>query len=306
MAFPLLLSLLLFDCKKDSDSQTINEFPDFVTENVVLVVVDGPRYSETWGDAQSRFIPRMKADLSPKGIINDKFYNWGVTRTMPGHTALITGVYEDIDNAGREFPSYPSILQTWLSRTQSNPNKAWIVASKKKLAPLANCTDIKWRNSFVPQVDAQTRLDFQTYECTRKKMRTYHPNLVFVNLSGPDVEGHANNWTGYLKAIRETDSLVNELQNFIDTDPHYAGKTTLIVTNDHGRHVDGIKDGFISHGDHCSGCTHINFYAYGPDFKENEIISQPREQIDIAPTIAYLMGFEMEAGSGEIMHELFK
>ena len=84
-----------------------------------------------------------------------------------------------------------------------------------------------------------------------------------------------------------------------------AIQTTLFVTNDHGRHLDGKKDGFISHGDKCEGCRHINFFAYGPDFKSNQIINVERELIDIPATVAGRMGFCIEKTKGDVMTELF-
>ncbi len=294
------------DCKKQEDISENLNYPDFITENVIVVVVDGPRWSETWGDPQSRFVPNMKYNLAPKGVINTNFHNWGVTRTVPGHTAILTGVYEDIDNAGREFPANPSFLQTWLKSSNSDPNKAWIVSAKPKIGSLGNSLNIKWRNSYMPSIDALYHEDIWTFDRIKDCINDHHPNLMFINLSGPDKRGHEGRWNAYLRAIRETDSMVNQLQMIIDNDPFYAGKTSFIVTNDHGRHLDGIDDGFISHGDHCSGCTHINFFASGPDFRKDIVLDNSREQIDIAPTIGYLLGFEMPNSSGKIMKELFK
>ena len=44
-------------------------------------------------------------------------------------------------------------------------------------------------------------------------------------------------------------------------------------------------------GDGCDGCRHIEFFAMGPDFKENYTTTTPYEQIDISLTIGELMGF---------------
>ena len=77
------------------------------------------------------------------------------------------------------------------------------------------------------------------------------------------------------------------------------------MTNDHGRHGNGNRDGFISHGDGCRECRHLNFFAIGPDFKKNIVLNTKRSQVDIAATISTLMNFEMPSGKGETMRELF-
>jgi arylsulfatase A-like enzyme len=110
----------------------------------------------------------------------------------------------------------------------------------------------------------------------------------------------------YLNGIHSSDEYIYQVWNFIQTSPIYKDKTTLFVTNDHGRHPDGTADGFVSHGDACSGCRHIMFYAFGPDFKQNVVLSRPRELIDINATILELLGISGVYSDGEVMRELFQ
>jgi phosphopentomutase len=134
----------------------------------------------------------------------------------------------------------------------------------------------------------------------------YKPQLILIHFRGPDHYGHQNEWDNYLHSIVETDSLTYEIWNYLENDDFYKNKTTFIITNDHGRHLDNIANGFIGHGDHCAGCTHINFFATGPDFKKNLVLDTHREQIDILPTIGELMGFTFSGSKRKVMWELFK
>jgi hypothetical protein len=60
-------------------------------------------------------------------------------------------------------------------------------------------------------------------------------------------------------------------------------KTTLFITNDHGRNADGHKDGFISHGDGSEGNRHIFLLAIGALIsKKDVIITKERELTDIS------------------------
>ena len=130
--------------------------------------------------------------------------------------------------------------------------------------------------------------------------------MALVNFREPDFSGHQNNWTNYTKGISDIDEYIYQIWNFIESDDIYKGKTTLFVTNDHGRHLDTVSVGFSGHGDSCEGCRHINFFACGPDFKKNVVIDTPRELIDIPTTIALLMSFNFPSGQGKVMHELFE
>ena len=294
-------------CEKEYTTNYALEGSTYKTENVIVVIIDGPRFSETWGHPEKAFVPFLANNLSSKGIVNQEFYNFGLTKTISGHTAAINGVYEIMNNNGLQYPSNPSFMQYWLKKTNSSPDKAWIISSKIKLKVLGNSSDIEWRNSYLPSVDAEDRTDEETFESVKKIMTTYAPNLIFVNLSQPDRSGHANNWEEYIKGIILTDSLLNEIVGLADSIPSYMDKTTVFMTNDHGRHLDGISNGFIDHGDKCHGCTHLNFYAQGPDFHSNLLVTkQLREQIDIVPTIGRLLGLEMDNTKGNVMTELFK
>jgi len=58
----LLLVLMTSSCREDPIVS-----PRFETENVIVIVADGMRYSESWGDSTHQYIPRMANDLSGLG-----------------------------------------------------------------------------------------------------------------------------------------------------------------------------------------------------------------------------------------------
>ena len=278
------------------------------------MVIDGPRYSETWGDPTHQYIPRMANELASAGVIYTEFYNAGDTRTVPGHTAITTGNFQDIDNGGAELPEYPSIFQQWRKATNSDSTQAWVVTSKGKLEVLGNCTDPDWNGLYMPStncggnglgVAGGYRKDSLTFNILLDVLSTHHPKLALINFQEPDISAHGGSWANYIKGIEDTDEYAYQLWEFIEKDSYYSGKTTLIVTDDHGRHLDG-QGGFTSHGDGCDGCRHINLLACGPDFKKGVITNAPREQIDIPATIARMLGFTLDNGKGEVMVELFK
>jgi arylsulfatase A-like enzyme len=84
----------------------------------------------------------------------------------------------------------------------------------------------------------------------------------------------------------------------------YRNKTTLFITNDHGRHLDGVKNGFVNHGDNCEGCRRIYLVAIGPDFKANTVVKHPYELIDISKTIAHMLNFSIPTSEGKVIKEL--
>ena len=309
----IVLFLLIF-CTAKLFAQAPAQGKKYQTERVIVLVVDGPRYSETWGDKTHQYIPHMAKDLAPSGVVCTKYYNDGFTYTTSGHAALCSGFRQELENSkGSDLPQNPSIFQYYRQASGVPASKAWVVTSKDKLFILGNCVDPKWHDQYNPSSDCGKsgalsgyRKDTVTFNRLMNVLKTDQPNLMLVNFKEPDGAGHAKDWPGYLRGIVETDSLVWEVWKFIQSDPYYKDKTTLFVTNDHGRHPDGWKDGFVSHGDDCDGCRHINLYAFGPDFKKDIIMNKYCVQVDVPATIAELMGFSMPTGSGKVIAPLFK
>jgi hypothetical protein len=282
------------------------------TENVIIIVIDGPRYSETWGDYTRQNIPNLYR-LQYEGVRLDSFNNMGTTNTDSGHDAICTGNYENLENTGQVLPQYSSIFQNYLKSTGKPAEKAWVIASKDKLQILGNCQEEGWAGKYMPRTDCGNaglftgyRSDDTTLIRAKNVLTTYHPNLMLINFKDPDYYGHGMQWDNYINAIKETDAYVKELYDLIQSDDTYKNKTTIIVTNDHGRHLPGVADGYVSHGDGCDGCRHIEFLGIGPDFKVGAALGTPYEQIDISKTVAKLLNFNMETSKGKVMTQLFK
>lgn len=286
---------------------------DFKTEYVVVLVIDGPRYSETFGDTTCSNIPNLCNELAPLGVLFTDFRaNAPRTTTNAGHTALTTGVNQRIKNDGSQLPKNPSMFQYYMKEKDINKNKLWVISSKGKLSILGNTKHKKWRDLYQPHVycgkngnGADYVGDARTWEQVKWVVDTYQPNLMLINLLAPDSYGHGNNWDGYIQAIKNSDQYALDLWNQIQSNPVMKDKTTLFITNDHGRNADGHKDGFVSHGDGSLSNRHIFLLGIGPDFKKDVRVDAQRELTDIPATIAHLLNFNMPTGKGCVLNQLF-
>lgn len=282
------------------------------TEHIIIVVMDGARFQETYGDSTHQYIPNLHR-LKSEGVLYPNFYNNGATLTNSGHSAILTGKYKKIKNNGKELSPYPTVFQYFQKEKKVDKTKTWIVSSKSKLEILANTKDKKWWNTYMPMTYCGVKGqaveyvgDNLNFEKAKEVIADYHPELMLINFLEADARGHNNNWEGYLGGIRNIDRLIGELWKYVQNDPVMANKTAILVTNDHGRHNDGHKDGFKEHGDKCSGCKHIFLLGLGPDFKQNEIVEEPAELLDISATIAYMFDFLMPTSKGRVLTEMFK
>lgn len=278
------------------------------TKHVVVLVMDGARWTETWGETTHTNIPVIAKKFASQGVICTNFRNQGKTETNPGHVALCTGVYEDIKNDGSELPKHPSIFQYFLKQTGGAAELAWIESSKDKLGILSNCTDPQWAGKFRPQFSAGKngdgtggyRDDAVTFENVKKVLATKAPTILVINFKDPDSAGHAKKWDAYLKAIQTTDEYAGKIWDQIQADPKLKDQTTLFVVNDHGRHTQDFK----SHGDDCEGCRHILWAAVGPDIKQGAICEKACDQRDVTATAAELLGVKMPTSEGKVLAEI--
>lgn len=307
-AFISIFALLLFvlnACRSDK------VLYDFKSEHFVVVVIDGPRYSETWGDSGYQNIP-FEASILGESVFCSDFRNEGITFTVPGHTAITTGRYQDLSNVGAQLPLSPSFFQYWLKFSGADSTDAWVIASKDKLEVLSNCEQPDWKDRYRPSTDCGVngngtgyRSDSITLARAVSILSTNKPKLTLINLRNPDYIAHQGDSLNYIQAIKEVDSIFGLFINFLDTDPEFAGKTALFVTNDHGRHLPGISNGFAGHGDGCDGCRKIGLVCKGPDFRKDVRISEPYHQLDISKTIAFMLNMEMPSSEGRVMKDLF-
>jgi hypothetical protein len=282
------------------------------TEYVWIAVIDGPRFSETFGDTSFKNIPHLGKELQQQGTLFLNFRNEGSTFTNAGHTAITTGVYQGISNSGKELPKNPGIFQFYLKQKNVDKSDAYLIAGKGKLEILANTKDKDWWNTYMPSSYCGPNGNASEYAGDQiafnkllEIMQLQPPHLLMINFLAADTQAHGKDWEGYLGGIKSGDKYVFDLWNEIQRNPLMKDKTTLIVTNDHGRHLDGQKDGFVSHGDRCEGCRKIFMLALGPDTPKGKIVEKEAELIDIPITVAEFLGFKMLQGDGKLLSELF-
>ena len=274
------------------------------TSNVFIVVIDGARYSETFGDTSHKFIPRLWNDLRPQGTIYTSFYVDGYTSTNPGHSSILTGKYQYITNDGTERPHEPTLFEYYRKEKSAPVEDCYVILGKDKLDILGHSDrpDYGYQYRASIKYSSSEYDDKITLDNFRSVIASSHPHLAIINFAQTDHAGHSGVWSDYVNSIRNVDSLIFELWNIIQSDSIYQGKTTMIVTGDHGRHLDNVKDGFKSHGDSCDGCRHVSTMIIGPDTPRGYVDSNKTTQIDIAPTIGKLLKFVPIYSEGSVIN----
>ena len=150
---------------------------------------------------------------------------------------------------------------------------------------------------------------------TEKIIQQFKPELVVVNMQDVDI-AHSN-FTQYCNNMRKADYALAHLWNTIQSTPGMANDTVLIAVPEHGRNltpntlVDGNGRYALDHtGDPTS--REIFCLVLGPPsvVQQNQVISYVSgESIDVVPTIANILGFDMDIPggmlSGQVLNQAF-
>ncbi|MGD0225511.1 MAG: hypothetical protein ABSF71_24550 [Terriglobia bacterium] len=139
----------------------------------------------------------------------------------------------------------------------------------------------------------------------RQLMRQFAPSLLWITLHGIDV-AHSGTFSLYIEGIQRSDRLCAEIWKAIQTDPEYAGKTTMFILPDFGRDsdTDASGNGFQHHrtGDALSRTTWM--LVMGPGVRQNVVVDRPVESVDLVPTLGSLLGFSTRLSQGKPLPEV--
>jgi len=278
------------------------------SDNMVIIIIDGARYSETFGDTSHQYIPNMWT-MSAEGSVINTFYNDSMTYTSKAIPALWCGTWtETVDTVyngyNTQYAVKPSIFEYY--RKQKNiPIDQCYYVLKYITSLWLPSFDPDYGPDYWPTLHSLGSTDSDVSTEALQIMDDYHPSFLLVYLADVDSRGHSGDWDAYTNSITIADSIVGVIWNKIQGDSFYKDNTNFFVTNDHGRHDDD-HGGFRGHGCDCDGCRHIMFLAMGPEIKENYISNQYRRIPDMAVTACQLLDVNPEKASGDIMTELFK
>lgn len=138
----------------------------------------------------------------------------------------------------------------------------------------------------------------------KRLMQQEAPSLLWITMHDIDV-AHSGAYSLYIEGIRRTDRLCAELWKTVQSEPEYAGNTTLFVLPDFGRDsdYDAGGNGFQHHrtGDAASRTTWM--MALGAGVRQGILIDEPMQSIDLVPSLGAMMGFSAVQSNGRPIKE---
>ena len=133
----------------------------------------------------------------------------------------------------------------------------------------------------------------------KRLMQQEAPSLLWLTMHDIDV-AHSGAYSLYVEGIRRTDRLCAEIWQAVQTNPEYAGNTTMFILPDFGRDsdYDAGGNGFQHHrtGDAASRTTWM--MALGTGVREGVVFDDPLQTVDLVPSLGAILGFSAEQSQG--------
>ncbi|MFV0224911.1 alkaline phosphatase family protein [Empedobacter falsenii] len=230
--------------------------------------------------------------------------------SYPGYNEIITGKPDDINIINNDDILNPNVsIFEYVNNIPTYNQKVMVVGSWKMFPYIFNQNRSKllinsgYQHSFnpkptgkelylnklqdlTPKLWQNTRYDIFTHEYALEAMKNQKPHLLFIGYGEPDDFGHDKDYDHYLNAINRNDKMIEEIWNYVQSDPYYKDQTTILVTTDHGR---GDFYEWVDHSKHVKGSSNSFIMLLGPSIKKENFTKKDYYSTQIAQTIADLL-----------------
>jgi hypothetical protein len=239
-------------------------------------------------------LPFFWSHLAPRGVVlgnRDRNSRVEVSNrfrfSYPGYAELVLGrVVPEIDsNANRHYP-YETVLELVRRKLDLTYLEVAVFGSWKTFAYICRSTpDAIFVNAGYQEMDASlatsgmsqvnrlqftaltpwdsVRHDAVTAGLALEYLRAHKPRLLYVALGETDDWAHDGRYDRMIQAAQFFDGFLRDLWAALEESDRYRGRTTLIITTDHGR--GRTPEDWTDHGERVPGAEEIWLAVFGPD-----------------------------------------
>jgi len=246
--------------------------------------------------------------------------------SYPGYNEILTGFADEAIDSNNKIPNTNETVLEWMNKQPGFEGRvaafgSWDVfpyiineersgvpvnAGFESAVPVGR--DLSEKEMWLNELQAQTpspwttvRLDVFTHNYALETLKQDRPRLLYISYGETDDFAHDGDYRHYLDAAHRTDAFIRDLWEWVQQDAEYAGRTTFLITTDHGR---GAEDRWIGHGSDWIGSSAIWAAALGPGFPHHGEMGSENTpggdtsdisviyQNQMAATVADLLGLE--------------
>lgn len=242
----------------------------------------------------------------------------GLKFSYPGYSEMITG-HSDPRIDRNDAPPNPNLtVFEWLERRPGLRGRVAVFGTWDAFPRIFNRTRsglpirAGWETPFAADAGpAETTINRLYATTTRlwsdvaydgfmqaavlQYVRKDQPRVLFVGYGETDEWAHSRRYDQTLTSAHRVDGFIAELWRTMQAMPQYRGRTTFIITTDHGR--GGTLTDWTDHGRDVAGAEKIWIAVLGPDTPGGggDRETAPVTQSQIAATVAAAVGFDYRA-----------
>ena len=244
-------------------------------------------------------------------VANDKWFSY------PGYNEILTGKPDPAIKSNDHGANRNVTILEWLNRRPAFKGRVQAVASWSVFRDILNApssgvpVNAGWEDApargatqavlarvqaGAPRLWPTVRLDTFTHAYAMEALARDKPKVLYVAYGETDDFAHDGRYDQTLMAANRTDRFLAELWKTLQSNPEYAGRTTMIITTDHGR-GNGGREAWKHHGKPLSkGSDAIWIGVMGPDVVKPQVASTIcASQSQIAATALQALGLDWRA-----------
>jgi hypothetical protein len=236
----------------------------------------------------------------------------GLKFSYPGYNELLTGAPDPRINSNDKIPNPNVNVLEWLHARPAFAGRvaafcSWdafpfILNRERAGLPVQACwepmagTPADPRRATINAILAglhreweESAYDALTFESALAHFEACDPRVLYVAVGETDEHAHHDRYDFYLRAAHRADAQVRRLWQAAQADPAWRGRTSLVLTTDHGR---GEGKLWTSHGKDIEAAEFIWIGLLGPDVEPATAGDPPARatQSQVAATVAALVG----------------
>ena len=211
----------------------------------------------------------------------------GLNFSYPGYSEMLVGFPDPEIDSNNHGPNRNVTVFEWLNRRSDYRGRVGAVGAWSAFEDIFN----QRRSGLRMHASRREPLDVRSHAAAMRMLKEQGTRALFVAYVETDDHAHDGRYDRVLDAAHAVDAYLAELWSTVQADPRYAGRTTLIVTADHGRGRT-IRD-WTSHGRRVPGSDETFLAIIGPAVPARGVRGDVTAiTAQVAATVAAAVGLE--------------
>jgi hypothetical protein len=240
----------------------------------------------------------------------------GLFFSYPGYSEMFAGLADPRVDSNDKVPNPNLTVLEWLNRRQGYAGRVAAFGSWDVLPSILNVdrsglhVGSGWNLVPNPATERERAIDRLAADLPRhwtygpvdapvvyaalEHVRTRRPRILYVMLGEGDEWAHQGRYDLYLDATNRADRFIERIWSTAQSMPEYAGRTSLLITTDHGRGA--APTDWMNHGRDVKAAERTWMALLGPDVPPLGIRRDLHVTTSqVAATIAWLVGEDFTA-----------